>query len=203
MADYTRVAYSLIFVFLAVCTFKELTVQTTSEKQIPVTKVGLNTNLGPKLKFLYCYSCGYQRAYEDYANMIRQKYPQITVTGGNYDPPGINLYIAKGVAMLKMVVIICIASGTNIFTKLGLQSPSWWSWCIDNKIYSCLLIFFLSNAIEGHCISTGAFEIFFNDMPVWSKLDTGRIPQPSELFQILGTHMDLQDASFDKAAFPK
>jgi selT/selW/selH-like putative selenoprotein len=35
-------------------------------------------------------------------------------------------------------------------------------------------------------ISTGAFEISLNDMPLWSKLESGRIPQPGELLQIIG-----------------
>lgn len=29
-------------------------------------------------------------------------------------------------------------------------------------------------------------------MPVWSKLETGRIPQPPELFQIIDNHLGLQ-----------
>lgn len=48
-----------------------------------------------------------------------------------------------------------------------------------------MMVFFLCNAIEGQLVSTGAFEISFNDVPVWSKLETGRIPQPPELFQII------------------
>ena len=33
---------------------------------------------------------------------------------------------------------------------------------MTNKIYGCLMIFFVANAIEGQLISTGAFEIQFN-----------------------------------------
>ena len=40
-------------------------------------------------------------------------------------------------------------------------------------------------------ISTGAFEISLNDMPVWSKIESGRIPQPGELFQIIDNHMNM------------
>ena len=39
--------------------------------------------------------------------------------------------------------------------------------------------------------STGAFEISLNDMPVWSKIESGRIPQPGELFQIIDNHMNM------------
>lgn len=32
----------------------------------------------------------------------------------------------------------------------------------------------------------------FSDVPVWSKLETGRIPQPPELFQILDNQLQFQ-----------
>jgi len=33
---------------------------------------------------------------------------------------------------------------------------------------------------------------YISDVPVWSKLETGRIPQPLELFQIIDFHLDMQ-----------
>ena len=54
-----------------------------------------------------------------------------------------------------------------------------------------MMTFFLCNAVETQLISTGAFEISLNDMPVWSKIESGRIPQPGELFQIIDNHMNM------------
>lgn len=82
-----------------------------------------------------------------------------------------------------------IVSGQNPFTLLNMDTPSLFTWAQENKIYACLMIFFISNAIEGQMISTGAFEVSFNDVPVWSKLETGRIPQPGEMFQIIENQM--------------
>lgn len=96
-----------------------------------------------------------------------------------------------------MVIIVCILSGVNIFTYFGQEQPSWWAWCIENKLYSCMMLFFLSNIIEGQLISSGAFEISLNDVPVWSKLETGRIPQPNELFQIIDSHMQFSDSKVE------
>jgi len=36
-----------------------------------------------------------------------------------------------------------------------------------------------------------------SDVPVWSKLETGRIPQPLELFQIIDFHLDMQFSEMD------
>jgi len=48
--------------------------------------------------------------------------------------------------------------------------------------------------VETQLISTGAFEITLNDMPVWSKIEAGRIPQPGELFQIIENQMNMKVA---------
>ena len=53
------------------------------------------------------------------------------------------------------------------------------------------MIFFIANAIETQLISTGAFEINLDGLPVWSKIDSGRIPQPPELFQIIDNHFKM------------
>ncbi|KAA0191027.1 hypothetical protein HAZT_HAZT002004 [Hyalella azteca] len=103
--------------------------------------------------------------------------------------PGDNILLRYFLA--KILLVICVVSNINIFQHLGLPTPAYWTWLSSNKIYGCLMIFFLSNAIEGQLISTGAFEIQFNDVPVWSKLETGRIPQPPELFQIIDNHIRL------------
>jgi hypothetical protein len=63
---------------------------------------------------------------------------------------------------VKVLLIICILGNINIFNLLGQEAPSWWAWCTTNKLYSCIMIFFLCNAVEGQLVSTGAFEISLN-----------------------------------------
>jgi hypothetical protein len=57
---------------------------------------------------------------------------------------------------------MCILNGVNIFYYFGCAEPSWWKWCVENKMYSCMMLFFLCNVLEGQLMSTGAFEIYFN-----------------------------------------
>lgn len=33
---------------------------------------------------------------------------------------------------------------------------------MEYKFYSCMMLFFLCNILEGQLVSTGAFEIYFN-----------------------------------------
>nr|SVE74446.1 EOG090X0DP2 [Daphnia barbata] len=134
---------------------------------------------------------GYRKVFEQYAAILQQKYPSLAIEGENHPPPFMNQKIAQFLGIVKIVLILLIISGTNVFGHLGVQTPSVWEWTQQNKFYACLMTFFLCNAIEGQLISTGAFEITLNDVPLWSKLETGRIPQPPELFQMIDNHLSM------------
>jgi len=127
--------------------------------------------------------------YEQYAEIIRDKYPDLIVQGENYPPPSYRMYLAHFLGVAKIFLIIMIISGFNPFSYFGTGTPSIYTWFIENKLYACLMVFFLSNALEGQLVSTGAFEISFNGVPVWSKLDTGRLPSPAEIFQIIDSNL--------------
>lgn len=148
-------------------------------------------------------ACWYQKAYQNYGNILREAYPEITVEGVHYSPPGYMTFLARTLGFGKLLIIVCIMSGVNIFGSIGCVEPSWWKWCVENKIYSCVLMFYMCNALEGHLLATGAFEIYFNDVPIWSKLETGRMPQPLELVQIIDNHLQFQTKVELKPGFAK
>nr|SVE84514.1 EOG090X0DP2 [Daphnia pulex] len=143
--------------------------------------------------FLYCQVDieSYRKVFEQYAVILQQKYPSLAIEGENHPPPYLNQKIASILGILKILLILVVVSGTNIFEHLGVQTPSVWEWTQQNKFYACLMTFFLCNAVEGQLISTGAFEITLNDVPLWSKLETGRVPQPPELFQMIDNHLNM------------
>ncbi|XP_046736566.1 thioredoxin reductase-like selenoprotein T homolog CG3887 [Diprion similis] len=172
-----------------------------SDGDIPLSRI--RGSAGPTLKFFYCYSCGYRKVFDDYVNILQQKYPGLNIDGENFNPAGYKLFLAKFLGMSKILVIIIILCGINVFAPLGIRQPSWWQWCTDNRLYACMMLFFLCNAIEGQLIASGAFEILLNDVPVWSKLETGRIPQPPELFQIIDSHMQFGTMAVEHDGFGK
>ncbi|KAH8281876.1 hypothetical protein KR054_003493 [Drosophila jambulina] len=191
---------NIALVVLCLCATYALVVADV-EKEIPATKFGQSS--APTMTFLYCYSCGYRKAFEDYVNILGEKYPQIQVHGGNYDPPGLNYYLSKIIFALKIIIIVSVVSAVSPFTFLGLNTPSWWGHLQTNKIYACMMIFFLGNMLEGQLISSGAFEITLNDVPVWSKLQTGRFPAPEVLFQIIDNHLQFNEKVQENPDFVK
>ncbi|EDO30840.1 predicted protein, partial [Nematostella vectensis] len=140
---------------------------------------------------------GYQRVFEEYAQFLRQNFPHLNVEGSNYPPPRPRQILASVISMAKLIAIgiIMLGEQVRLFENLNITPPEIYTWAVNNKMYSCILIFFLSNMIEGQLISTGAFEVSFNDMPVWSKLQAGRLPSPNELHQIVENQMKFTSAA--------
>lgn len=129
--------------------------------------------------------------FEQYAQALHERFPGLKIEGDNYPPPAPKAMLAQVLSVAKLVLIALIVSGYNPFTFLNVATPSVYTWATENKMYACLMVFFISNAIEGQMISTGAFEISFNDVPIWSKLESGRIPSPQEMFEMVGNVMRL------------
>ena len=125
--------------------------------------------------------------------MLSQKYPGLAIEGNNFPPPTWKAQLAQFIGIAKILVIMLIVGTVNPFPFLTADggTPAWFSWLLENKLYGCLMIFFVCNAVETQLISTGAFEVSLDDMPLWSKLEAGRIPQPPELFQILENHFKM------------
>lgn len=109
--------------------------------------------------------------------------------GDNFPPPTWKMQLAQFISYAKIVVIMLLVASINFWPFLGfVEPPSWYRWMMEQKLYACLMIFFIANAIETQLVSTGAFEISIDNFPIWSKLESNRIPQPPELFQIIDNH---------------
>lgn len=65
-------------------------------------------------------------------------------------------------ASAKILVILLIITSVNVMQYFGQPQPRWWEWCLNNRLYASILIFVMSNTIEGHLMASGAFEILFN-----------------------------------------
>ncbi|KAL7057162.1 hypothetical protein AAHC03_019245 [Spirometra sp. Aus1] len=83
-------------------------------------------------------------------------------------------------------------TGVNPFPSLGIETPGFFTYAIENKVSFCLMTFFIGGMIESQLLSTGAFEISFNGIPIWSKLQSNRIPRPDELLQIIGSQVQFE-----------
>jgi len=111
--------------------------------------------------------------------------------------------VASVVSTLKWVILGTVVFGekVKVWEMIGMAPPAAYTWSQQNKIVSCIGVFFMCNAVENAMIQTGAFEVELNGMPIWSKLKSGRVPQGSELFEIIENQMQLSTPDM-KNRFP-
>ncbi|KAF6775522.1 hypothetical protein AHF37_06351 [Paragonimus kellicotti] len=131
----------------------------------------------------------------------------ILIEGDIFPPPAWRSAIAKLVQAVKFGLIVTVICGIDVFSALGIPTPSFITYGMQNKMSFCLMVFLLGNLVEGQLLSTGAFEVYFNGnsiynnhMPIWSKLDSQRIPQPSELLEAITNQIkfDPSKQTFDR-----
>ncbi|CAH8437197.1 unnamed protein product [Heterobilharzia americana] len=137
------------------------------------------------------------------SRIVLQKHPSFIIEGDTYPPPAWRAHLAKLSQLLKYSIILMTVFNFDPFAYFGYPTPSIVSYAAQNKISFCLMTFLFGNIVEGQLLSTGAFEIYLDDMPIWSKLDTNRIPQPEELLKIIDNHLMFQrPGRVPKAALP-
>ena len=130
----------------------------------------------PSVKIQYCHSCGYRQAFDEISKLLQNNFPDIKVEGEYHQPNWLRSQIVNLLFVLKIVLIILIYMDINPFNYLQMETPRLWTQITQSKVPASLFILFITNSIESNMMSTGAFEIYYNDMPVWSRLTTPRMP---------------------------
>ena len=113
---------------------------------------------------------GYEKVYRQLAAVLSQQlgaaHPDLAITGHNYNPGGGRVELSQLLGLLKMAVIAMVVLNFNPWSYLGEDTagptPSLVTWAMENKIYACLMTFFLCNMVETQLISSGAFEVTVN-----------------------------------------
>jgi len=141
--------------------------------------------------------------FSQYSQILGEQFPGVPVSGDNYPPPGIRLQLAHMIGAIKMAFLIMLAISFNPWDYMGHDvmgpTPNFYLWALDNKIFACIMLFFLGNLVETQLISTGAFEVSLNGELIWSKLEKGRVPQPRELLQLIQEKLNKPAEDIDRA----
>ena len=137
------------------------------------------------------------QVFQQYAGILQQKYPDLSIRGDNFPPGGFRLQTAQILSVIKFLVIMMVLARWTLsiiqsltvdsaLTRLlvwvnlllaGLSgclttrfTPAWWPSSSSTVMIFCQqlpeIICFYPSAVETQLISTGAFEITLNDMPV-------------------------------------
>jgi selT/selW/selH-like putative selenoprotein len=128
------------------------------------------------------------RYFQDVKNFI-QSNPKYTafignIHGDNYPPSSRAIIIANITSTLWFIGLIFIFMGDIIFRNLGVNQPEIYVLVKNNKITAFFLLFFL-NSYGNSQFATGAFEVYINEILMFSKLQSGRLPGPEDIISML------------------
>lgn len=119
-------------------------------------------------------------------NFLESKYPvfQGNVIGDVYPPSSFAIMISDFTSFLWLVGICFMIFGKSAFDLFGVPCPWIVEYMSNNKMQTFLGLFIMNNI--GHSfLATGAFEIYVNDLLLFSKIETGRFPNIEELVRTL------------------
>lgn len=126
------------------------------------------------LKALVCSSWGYEQAFEQYAALVKEKFPNnnLVVKCETY-PLSPAKYVLSKIAWV--ILMLGTLSGVATFVdpqKVNdLQAQIGLS---NGVLMGILLAAFIVQKVAG---ASGAFEIFFDDVEIFSKLKSGEMPK--------------------------
>lgn len=194
--------FTYIFVFFALLTVKDLFFSAEQTKSpLPYDPLSDTDNFNsvgplssgsvPTIKVLYCHSCGYRQAFEDLARKLTVQFPTLNVVGEYHKPGWIRSQVANLVFLLKIGFFVMLYTRFDPFNYFRMETPRFWNTILENKVAASVMTLLLASSIENSMMSTGAYEVYFNGMPIWSKIDTGRIPTFPEIVNIISNHLSL------------
>ena len=125
--------------------------------------------------------------YQQIEYFIKTKYPEFNmgnIHGSTYPPTKMAETIAAISNLIWLVGIALLFGGSFIFKALGVPEPGYYIAMKENPVLSfgCL---FVINSVGASQLSTGAFEIKLDDVIIFSKLQTGRLPQLQDIVRAM------------------
>eukprot|EP00049_Salpingoeca_infusionum_P022530 m.7369 g.7369 ORF g.7369 m.7369 type:complete len:120 (+) comp5240_c0_seq1:478-837(+) len=116
-------------------------------------------------------------------------FPDLEISGGNFPPSQTRQTIAMVATTVSWSVIVILLLGDYIFSALGIAPPQMYKDLKETQGTTMMMAFLLGSVISQAMTKTGAFEITLNGQVVWSKLETGRVPEWNELVDIMKSHL--------------
>lgn len=119
-----------------------------------------------------------------YRQELQRIYPQVEIVGRNFPPSAKAVLCAQIGQYLFFAGIAVCFMGDGLFNALGWAHPEWYLSMKNNKMQTCLFLWFM-NSIATSQMATGAFEVSFDGELIFSKIETNRLPSMTELVNVL------------------
>ena len=147
---------------------------------------------GDTLLFLYCESCGgYQKKFEDLRDVLKNEFKDLEFIGHPYPVKSSSKFIGNLIFALQICIFVFLTFGERIFAYFNMQAPPIYHQAVRYKMFVMLAMFFFGNHLSSILKNSGAFEVYFNESLIYSKLSTGTYPDYSVLKGLISEQMNV------------
>lgn len=113
---------------------------------------------------------------------MQQRYPGIVVSGQNHPPTRMAVLASGLVTLAQTGTGAAIFLGDAILGALHVRAPDWYTVSFrENKVQTGALAWFVGSTVQQNLLATGAFEVSYDGVLVFSKTLSGRLPSIPEI----------------------
>ncbi|KAG2765610.1 hypothetical protein PC129_g13612 [Phytophthora cactorum] len=141
-----------------------------------------------QVRILYCTACGYQQNFNQIKTYLEDTFPHLVdrVYGANYEVDPYKMMVAQFLGYAQATAMILLLFGEYLLPALGVD-VTMLRWARDNRIAAFFIVVLMGTAASS-LTASGAFEIYFNDELIFSRLETGRWPTLLEVSNSIGEY---------------
>ncbi|KAG3007048.1 hypothetical protein PC121_g15834 [Phytophthora cactorum] len=141
-----------------------------------------------QVRILYCTACGYQQNFNQIKTYLGDTFPHLVdrVYGANYEVDPYKMMVAQFLGYAQATAMILLLFGEYLLPALGVD-VTMLRWARDNRIAAFFIVVLMGTAASS-LTASGAFEIYFNDELIFSRLETGRWPTLLEVSNSIGEY---------------
>lgn len=137
------------------------------------------------VKILYCSSWGYKNHFDELRRAFLSSYTNVEVTG-DYYPIGFKKeMICYILYAIQFFVLFIIFFPDQARANLTFIPSNIIDLFVEKKWASAIVVYLVGNSIIGGLKSSSAFEVIVNGNIIFSKLQTGAVPQFSDLIRLI------------------
>ncbi len=134
---------------------------------------------------------------------LEQNYASLRghITGGNHPPSFLASVLVNAATAAQIGGVALLFFGQQIFPVFGMdQPPAWYNDLRENQMQVFIGLFLMSSLAQ-NMAATGAFELVLNDQVIFSKLQSGRMPNIEEIEVLLAKNGITKTAQPPSKAF--
>jgi len=119
-----------------------------------------------------------------------------SILGDNYPVPEWTSYVSSVISALQIFAMLLVLMGDSLWTYIpGFQRPpEFYHKMKENPALTFIVVFLVIPTYVQSFANTGAFEVYVDEKLIFSKLETGRMPNVPEIVRAL------ENAGFKRGA---